>query len=187
MLAARDGALDDTRLDWIFGFFPPLQRFWLSRAGTLSGGQKQMLSHRARHHRAAQAAADRRADQGPCARDHRRADRVPARSEAARARRSCWSSRISASRRRSATTCCVMDNGRIVHRGTMARTRRRRGAAAQAARPQPGRASMSATDNAADDRRGAAEARSATSCRCCCRSLLAVAHDPVHPVDLAPG
>jgi len=27
-----------------FGFFPPLRKFWLSRAGTLSGGQKQMLS-----------------------------------------------------------------------------------------------------------------------------------------------
>ena len=44
VLAAREGLIDQTRLDWIFGFFPPLQKFWLSRAGTLSGGQKQMLS-----------------------------------------------------------------------------------------------------------------------------------------------
>jgi branched-chain amino acid transport system ATP-binding protein len=44
VLAARDGEMDQTRLDWIFGFFPPLRKFWLSRAGTLSGGQKQMLS-----------------------------------------------------------------------------------------------------------------------------------------------
>jgi len=44
VLAARDGAPDDARLAWIFGFFPALKRFWLSRAGTLSGGQKQMLS-----------------------------------------------------------------------------------------------------------------------------------------------
>jgi branched-chain amino acid transport system ATP-binding protein len=44
LLAARDAPLDDARLDWIFGFFPALKRFWLSRAGTLSGGQKQMLS-----------------------------------------------------------------------------------------------------------------------------------------------
>ena len=44
ILAAREGAMDETRLDWIFGFFPPLKKFWLSRAGTLSGGQKQMLS-----------------------------------------------------------------------------------------------------------------------------------------------
>ena len=44
VLAARDGPLDDSRLEWIFGFFPALRRFWLSRAGALSGGQKQMLS-----------------------------------------------------------------------------------------------------------------------------------------------
>jgi branched-chain amino acid transport system ATP-binding protein len=44
VLAARDGALDDSRLDWIFGFFPALRKFWLSHAGSLSGGQKQMLS-----------------------------------------------------------------------------------------------------------------------------------------------
>ena len=44
VLAARDGPMDDKQLDWIFGFFPALRRFWLSRAGSLSGGQKQMLS-----------------------------------------------------------------------------------------------------------------------------------------------
>jgi branched-chain amino acid transport system ATP-binding protein len=44
ILAARDGPLDDARLAWIFSFFPALKKFWLSRAGTLSGGQKQMLS-----------------------------------------------------------------------------------------------------------------------------------------------
>jgi branched-chain amino acid transport system ATP-binding protein len=44
ILAARDGPLDDTRLQWIFGFFPALKKFWLSRAGSLSGGQKQMVS-----------------------------------------------------------------------------------------------------------------------------------------------
>jgi branched-chain amino acid transport system ATP-binding protein len=44
VLGARDGPLDDARLSWIFGFFPALKKFWLSRAGALSGGQKQMLS-----------------------------------------------------------------------------------------------------------------------------------------------
>jgi branched-chain amino acid transport system ATP-binding protein len=44
ILAAREGEMDQTRLDWIFGFFSPLRKFWLARAGTLSGGQKQMLS-----------------------------------------------------------------------------------------------------------------------------------------------
>jgi branched-chain amino acid transport system ATP-binding protein len=43
-LAARAGALDEARLVWIFGFFPALKKFWASRAGSLSGGQKQMLS-----------------------------------------------------------------------------------------------------------------------------------------------
>jgi branched-chain amino acid transport system ATP-binding protein len=44
VLAARSGPLDDAQLAWIFGFFPALKKFWLSRAGALSGGQKQMLS-----------------------------------------------------------------------------------------------------------------------------------------------
>jgi len=44
ILAARQGPLDEARLQWIFGFFPALRRFWLSRAGSLSGGQKQMVS-----------------------------------------------------------------------------------------------------------------------------------------------
>ena len=44
VLAARDAPLDEARLEWIFGFFPALKKFWLSRAGNLSGGQKQMLS-----------------------------------------------------------------------------------------------------------------------------------------------
>ncbi len=44
VLAARNGPLDDAQLAWIFGFFPALKKFWLSRAGSLSGGQKQMLS-----------------------------------------------------------------------------------------------------------------------------------------------
>jgi branched-chain amino acid transport system ATP-binding protein len=44
VLAARAGPMDEARLDWIFGFFPALKTFWDSRAGSLSGGQKQMLS-----------------------------------------------------------------------------------------------------------------------------------------------
>jgi branched-chain amino acid transport system ATP-binding protein len=44
VLAAREGPLDEVRLQWIFGFFPALRKFWLSRAGSLSGGQKQMVS-----------------------------------------------------------------------------------------------------------------------------------------------
>jgi branched-chain amino acid transport system ATP-binding protein len=48
LLAARtartmDG-LDTTRLEWLFGLFPALKKFWLHPAGKLSGGQKQMLA-----------------------------------------------------------------------------------------------------------------------------------------------
>jgi len=48
LLAARrarhEAELDVRRLDWIFGLFPALQKFWLYPAGKLSGGQKQMLA-----------------------------------------------------------------------------------------------------------------------------------------------
>lgn len=43
-LAARAGKMDESRLDWIFGIFPALKRFWESPAGNLSGGQKQMVA-----------------------------------------------------------------------------------------------------------------------------------------------
>jgi branched-chain amino acid transport system ATP-binding protein len=48
LLAARQARraedLDTRRLEWIFGFFPALKKFWLFPAGKLSGGQKQMLA-----------------------------------------------------------------------------------------------------------------------------------------------
>ena len=44
VLAARSGAPDEKRLEWIFRFFPPIKQFWNLPAGLLSGGQKQMLS-----------------------------------------------------------------------------------------------------------------------------------------------
>jgi branched-chain amino acid transport system ATP-binding protein len=48
VLAARKARnaneLDTQRLDWIFGLFPALKKFWLYPAGKLSGGQKQMLA-----------------------------------------------------------------------------------------------------------------------------------------------
>ena len=42
--ARRASDLDTRRLEWIFGFFPALKKFWLFPAGKLSGGQKQMLA-----------------------------------------------------------------------------------------------------------------------------------------------
>ncbi|MDM5179755.1 ABC transporter ATP-binding protein [Massilia sp. DJPM01] len=43
-LAARSGPLDEQRVEWIFGFFPALKKFWHYPAGNLSGGQKQMVA-----------------------------------------------------------------------------------------------------------------------------------------------
>ena len=42
--ARRAEELDTARLEWIFGLFPALKKFWLFPAGKLSGGQKQMLA-----------------------------------------------------------------------------------------------------------------------------------------------
>ncbi|MBX3513828.1 MAG: ABC transporter ATP-binding protein [Xanthobacteraceae bacterium] len=44
ILAARAGKIDSARLEWIFSLFPAMQRFFGAAAGTLSGGQKQMLA-----------------------------------------------------------------------------------------------------------------------------------------------
>jgi branched-chain amino acid transport system ATP-binding protein len=44
ILAARRGEIDAKRLQWIFGLFPALEKFWNQAAGVLSGGQKQMLA-----------------------------------------------------------------------------------------------------------------------------------------------
>jgi branched-chain amino acid transport system ATP-binding protein len=42
--ARRAEQIDAARLEWIFGLFPALKKFWLYPAGKLSGGQKQMLA-----------------------------------------------------------------------------------------------------------------------------------------------
>jgi branched-chain amino acid transport system ATP-binding protein len=44
LLAARNGPLDEARLEWIFRYFAALKKFWHLPAGNLSGGQKQMLA-----------------------------------------------------------------------------------------------------------------------------------------------
>lgn len=44
ILAARSGPPEPGRLRWVLGLFPPLERFWNTPAGVLSGGQKQMLA-----------------------------------------------------------------------------------------------------------------------------------------------
>ncbi|MFY7873166.1 MAG: ABC transporter ATP-binding protein, partial [Limnohabitans sp.] len=48
LLAARNARtatqMDEARLQWIFGLFPAVHKFWNHPAGKLSGGQKQMLA-----------------------------------------------------------------------------------------------------------------------------------------------
>lgn len=44
ILAAASGPMDQARLQWLFTVFPALETFWKKDAGTLSGGQKQMLT-----------------------------------------------------------------------------------------------------------------------------------------------
>jgi branched-chain amino acid transport system ATP-binding protein len=48
LLAARGARtlddIDTDRLEWIFGLFPAMKKFWSHPAGKLSGGQKQMLA-----------------------------------------------------------------------------------------------------------------------------------------------
>ena len=48
VLAARGAKhaedIDAKRLEWIFGLFPAIKKFWQYPAGLLSGGQKQMLA-----------------------------------------------------------------------------------------------------------------------------------------------
>mgnify|MGYP003329409466 CR=1 FL=1 len=36
--------MDAQRLQWIFGMFPAVEKFWNHPAGKLSGGQKQMVA-----------------------------------------------------------------------------------------------------------------------------------------------
>jgi branched-chain amino acid transport system ATP-binding protein len=42
--ARRPAQMDEQRLQWIFGLFPAVHKFWNHPAGKLSGGQKQMLA-----------------------------------------------------------------------------------------------------------------------------------------------
>ena len=42
--AKRAVEMDDSRLNWIFRLFPAVEKFWNHPAGKLSGGQKQMLA-----------------------------------------------------------------------------------------------------------------------------------------------
>jgi branched-chain amino acid transport system ATP-binding protein len=53
VLAAREGAMDQARLDWIFGFFPPLKKFWLSRPARCRADRSRCCPSRAPSSRSA--------------------------------------------------------------------------------------------------------------------------------------
>ena len=44
LLATGPKGFDEARLDWVLGLFPVLREKWQQAAGSLSGGQKQMLA-----------------------------------------------------------------------------------------------------------------------------------------------
>ncbi|HUL57008.1 MAG TPA: ABC transporter ATP-binding protein [Usitatibacter sp.] len=44
LLGARESPMDPARLEWLVGLFPALEKFWSFPAGKLSGGQKQMVA-----------------------------------------------------------------------------------------------------------------------------------------------
>ena len=156
--ARRAAELDTARLEWIFGLFPALKKFWLYPAGKLSGGQKQML-------------AVARAIVEP--RELLLIDE-PSKGLAP----SIINNLIDAFRQLKAQSTtillveqnfqmakalgdrvAVMDNGRVVHAGAMARAGRGRVAAAPAARPFTGSASMSTEAQRAERRAAPKPAR----------------------------
>ena len=95
---------------------PRAARARRQRAGTLSGGQQQMLAIARALLNDNRAAARRRADEGARAAARHRGRHVLERVSRAR-RRSCSSSRTSASSQRIARDAVVLDQGRVVHAG----------------------------------------------------------------------
>jgi branched-chain amino acid transport system ATP-binding protein len=123
VLAARAarhaGDLDEARLQWIFGLFPALRKFWLVPAGKLSGGQKQMLA-------VARAIVEPRAlllidEPSKGLAPAIVANLVAALRELKAQRTTTLLVEQNFQMARAlGDTVAVMDNGRIVHRGTMA-------------------------------------------------------------------
>ena len=123
VLAARAarhaGELDEARLQWIFGLFPALRKFWLVPAGKLSGGQKQMLA-------VARAIVEPRAlllidEPSKGLAPAIVANLVAALRELKAQRTTTLLVEQNFQMARAlGDTVAVMDNGRIVHRGTMA-------------------------------------------------------------------
>ena len=112
---APRGRARPARLDWIFGLFPALKKFWLYPAGKLSGGQKQMLAV-ARAIIEPRADPDRRAEQGPGAVDHPEPDQRLPRAEAQQHHHPAGRAELRHGQGLG-DGVAVMDNGRVVHAG----------------------------------------------------------------------
>src|SRR5205085_5800899 len=142
----RDG-YEPSRLDlWLL---PAAEKVLALARGHALGGTEADALLRARHDRAAPAAADRRADQGACARDHRCVDRLPQGSEAPRRHHPAGGAEFP---RRPGARRYRRRDGQRPRRPHWrdGRACGRRGAAAPAAGLEPGYASMSATDTTPD-------------------------------------
>ena len=123
LLAARQArhadGLDKARLEWIFGLFPALRKFWLYPAGKLSGGQKQMLA-------VARAIVEQRAlilidEPSKGLAPSIIQNLISAFHELKRQRTTILLVEQNfAMARALGDSVAVMDNGRVVHRGTMA-------------------------------------------------------------------
>jgi branched-chain amino acid transport system ATP-binding protein len=117
--ARRASELDTVRLEWIFGFFPALRKFWLYPAGKLSGGQKQMLA-------VARAIVEPRSliliDEPSKGLAPAIVANLVAALQQLKAQRTTvlLVEQNFQMARAVGDTVAVMDNGRIVHRGTMA-------------------------------------------------------------------
>ncbi len=77
VLGAREGPLDESAPGLDLRLLPGAQEILAVARGRAVRRAEADAVDRARHRRAARAPADRRADQGPRARDRRRADRMP--------------------------------------------------------------------------------------------------------------
>ena len=145
VLAARAarhaGELDAARLDWIFGLFPALKKFWLYPAGKLSGGQKQMLA-------VARAIVEPRAlilidEPSKGLAPSIVANLITALRELKAQRTTILLVEQNFQMAKAlGDSVAVMDDGRVVHSGRMARAGGRRWPAATAAGPVAGSTSM---------------------------------------------
>ena len=146
------------RLDWIFGLFPALKKFWLYPAGKLSGGQKQMLA-------VARAIVEPRAliliDEPSKGLAPSIVQNLIGALRELKAQRTTilLVEQNFQMARALGDTVAVMDDGRVVHRGAHGRTGRRRSPAAAAAGPVAGspRMTTSHRGHAGRRRRGRAQ------------------------------